>query len=730
MIPMLIEAALRALLMALAVGAGLRLFRVSNVPAQKMAWGLVLACAVGMPLAMRWQVLPASMALRVPATLWQRPADSSPNQKLAPLPDSAGRLPVAAQSEFSGRYEPGADAGGRISTPTVSKAEFNLAAQTRQSKAPPAWTLPASSQYKATAFFSGIGAWRAGLHLADLGTLAGFLYFAVSAMLLARMVYGLATAARLWLRSEPFEPEPGPNPESDPGRGLRIRFSFAIFSPVTIGSGVLLPADCLHWDREKLRIVLAHERAHVRQGDFYLQLLAGVYSAVFWFSPLGWWLKRKLCDLSEAMSDFAGLEEAASRASYAQVLLEFAALPRPTAIGVAMARKTNLSQRIERLLNESSFRQAFAGSRRRLLLAVLLVPAALFAGTALIRVEASAQAVQPAPPAAPNPAPAPAAVPDQTEAGEPVDAELPPAPAAPAAPRPPTGPAPAVAPQAGPAPPAAPATPAAPAAPNPPPLPEDVEIHASGDGRFATVINTQNDTRTTTNTITADGKGTSMRRGYSYSYSSDGGDTVALVSGNGNISGMGHFGKHFDEIRSQVHGDFIYYEHGGKAYVIDDPALVTRAKEFYRPIEELGRLQETLGKKQEELGRKEEELEKRQEKASVPTPDISKEMVRLNEAVSKLDAKKGSTVGQEELAEVETRLAEIQERLGELHGEMGARMGELGERLGEFGEQQGKLGEEHRRLGEEQGKLAEEANRKVKSIIDESLRNGKAREVK
>jgi hypothetical protein len=140
-------------------------------------------------------------------------------------------------------------------------------------------------------------------------------------------------------------------------------------------------------------------------------MLAGVYAAVFWFSPLGWWLKRKLSDLGEAISDRAGLEEAASRASYAQVLLEFAAMPRPTAAGVAMARTSNLSHRIERFLNESSFRQAFAGSRRRILLAILLVPMAVFAGTALIRVEAAAsgQAVQPPTPAAAAPAQAPVA---------------------------------------------------------------------------------------------------------------------------------------------------------------------------------------------------------------------------------------------------------------------------------------------------------------------------------
>ena len=134
-----------------------------------------------------------------------------------------------------------------------------------------------------------------------------------------------------------------------------MRVSGSVRAPVTVGSGIVLPLDFAQWDAEKLRVVLAHEDSHVRQGDFYLQLLASLYVALVWFSPLGWWLKRRLSDLSEAISDRAGLEQASSCGFYAQILLEFAAQPRPTRIGVAMARSTNLSARIERFLNESSF---------------------------------------------------------------------------------------------------------------------------------------------------------------------------------------------------------------------------------------------------------------------------------------------------------------------------------------------------------------------------------------
>src|SRR6516225_1481717 len=67
----LIEAALRSLLVGMVVAIGLRVFRVHNVVAQKAAWGLVLTAALAMPwllpAAARWQVLPASASIALPA---------------------------------------------------------------------------------------------------------------------------------------------------------------------------------------------------------------------------------------------------------------------------------------------------------------------------------------------------------------------------------------------------------------------------------------------------------------------------------------------------------------------------------------------------------------------------------------------------------------------------------------------------------------------------------------
>ena len=739
MIPALIEAALRAIVVALTVWAGLRLFRVSNVPAQKAAWGLVLSAAVAMPLLMRWQFLPASVSVRLPVPAWQPARQPLPAARPATSDASAGGQMTLPRQRVDGSREPRAAAADRFPAPTISNSKFDASLNDR-----PVQVQPAPPQTKPQAYGLRIAARAAGLRLLEPGSLAALIYLAVVAGLLLRMMLGVHAAARLWLSAEPLAAEIGPDRGTVSALGLRLRSSPAVCSPVTIGSGVVLPADYAEWDAEKLRIVLAHERAHVRQGDFYLQLLASLYAAVFWFSPLGWWLKRKLSDLGEAISDRAGLEEAASRTAYAQVLLEFAALPRPTAIGVAMARRSNLSHRIERLLNESSFRQAFAGTRRRILLAILLVPVALFAGTALIRVEASAsgQAVPPAPAAAPS-SPSPAADQVPPAPGGPVAALSPDAvPAPAAAPAPPSGPLSTVIPDGGRLYTVIPdggrlfmvIPDGGPAVPPVPPVPPQYGEIREDDNRAVTLTDTQVDTVTKAQT---DGNGkrgsTSVGRGYSYSYSSDGNSWALVTDPSDRVTFSGDWHDstraNIDKARKMTNGKFLWFTRDGKSYVVDDPALIAQIQAMYKPMEDLGRQQEILGKQQEVLGRQQEELGKKQEQATVPTPDISKEMAELNAAVAKLDAKKGSTVNQDELAEIEGKLGEIQGRLGAIQGEMGSKQGEFGAMQGKLGAEQGKLGAEQGRLGAEQGKIAAEADRKVKSIIDESLHNGKARPV-
>ena len=764
----LVEAALRSVFLALAVWMGLRVLKVRNVLAQKAVWGVVLAGAVAMPLvlpmASHWSVLPANVRVVLPAdpeTLLEElqariQAKTTPEQKPAAVAAAAGEgAPRIEQQAGQSDSQPNGNRAVVATEPVSSdldRVEYiqpQFVAQT-EAAAPRAEVAP-----------------RAALSLSKILLLV---YLAVAGMFLVRLGCGLIAALQLWRRAKPISSEM----LTVSGAPVDLRCSSEVSSPVTICSAIVLPADYAAWDSEKLRVVLAHERSHIRQKDFYLQLLAGVYAAVVWFSPLGWWLKRKLSDLAEAISDRAGLEEAADRASYAQILLEFAAAPRPTLIGVAMARNGSLSRRIERLLNDVSFRQAFSGSRRTLV-AVLVVPVALFAATALVRVQAAGQQAPvppPAPAAAPTggvPAAPPAAVaPAAPESGvaepEPVAGELAPteptenlptpaqvgAPASavpvPAAPSMPAI-AP-VAPMAGPAHLAIlPPTPAKGAlmlvAPRAPGMPGSMIVLPRGADTMAIIagqtaygvgrgygVGQSGTTERGSSSYSNSGR----HSGYHYSYSSNG-ESYAVIRGDDmnhmSFSGNWIEGRHeeLEKARKQAHGDFLWFTREGKAYFVDDPTTMSQIEAMYKPMEDLGKQQEDLGKKQEALGKQQEDLGRQQEQASVPTPDMSKEIARIDEAMAKLKASQGKNLNQDQFADLQEKLGELQSRLGEIQGQIGEKQGEFGARMGELGGKMGALGSQMGELGERQGKIAQEADRKVKSIIDESLKNGKAHPV-
>ena len=386
MIHVLIDAAMRSLFVGLIVAVGLRAFRIRNVFAQKAALGLVLVGALAMPLLMpiagRLQLLPANASIVLPAhpmtlleELQARLLAKSGSGTLPKPITPATPAPESRQAEkASGPARDSASAPrAKESEPSNAQAA-SVKKESGTGRARKVEEMPPLPQHSRVAF--------------SPASLALSIYIGVAVLFLLRLALGLAVTLRLWFTAAPISTLE----VSDVLTGLALRASTRVSSPLTIGSAILLPADYDTWDKEKVRIVLAHERSHVRQGDFYLQLLAGIYTSLVWFSPLGWWLKKELADLAEAISDRAGIEQARSRTSYAQILLEFAAAPRPTALGVAMARSSSLARRIERLLNDHAFRQSFAGGRRALF-AVVLVPVTLFAATAMVRVQAATHPV-------------------------------------------------------------------------------------------------------------------------------------------------------------------------------------------------------------------------------------------------------------------------------------------------------------------------------------------------
>lgn len=177
---------------------------------------------------------------------------------------------------------------------------------------------------------------------ASSGSWSGVLtsmYALVAAILLTRLATGLFASWRLHRNAKRMH--------DARLSGQSVRISSAVKVPVTVGSTVLLPADCSTWGLRKLQAVLSHEGEHARNADFYWHVAALLHRAIFWINPLAWWLPNRMAELAETRADQAATNTIGDPAEYAQVLLDFSTKPAPASMPVAMARSASVKRRVE-----------------------------------------------------------------------------------------------------------------------------------------------------------------------------------------------------------------------------------------------------------------------------------------------------------------------------------------------------------------------------------------------
>jgi beta-lactamase regulating signal transducer with metallopeptidase domain len=108
---------------------------------------------------------------------------------------------------------------------------------------------------------------------------------------------------------------------------------------------IILPVTASTWAEDRARIVLRHELAHIRRGDWIVQMASEVLRSVFWFNPLVWLACARLRQESEYACDDAVLDGAVDGADYAGHLLDLArtlnAERRSGLAALAMARPSS-----------------------------------------------------------------------------------------------------------------------------------------------------------------------------------------------------------------------------------------------------------------------------------------------------------------------------------------------------------------------------------------------------
>ena len=656
----LLNPAVRASVLAGAVGLGLAAFRVKAPAVRLFIWSGVLYAAIAMPLL--GPLLPP-LSIPTPAfvqfavshylTAGSIPEDVQGGSELfaaKPIPSKVGEVRSAPFE--AGKHMPSSEIIPQISS--SSPASHPPQYQEVRIVTPAPQTSSSSSVLIRWASTR----WNA--------VMTG-IYLAVTSLLLVRLFVGLALARRLIQTSQRIdEPQIRQRLAHRPyASGLasvpQAAESDFISVPLTMGvlrSTILLPSSWREWDDAKLNAVLAHEVSHVARRDALTQRISLLHCVIFWFSPLAWWLDRQLADLAEQASDEAALVCGANNKDYARILLGFfeelqTASGRVWWRGVAMAKAGQAERRVERIL---SWKGSVA---MRLKKSIVLVIGAL--AVPLVYLAASARpAIY-------------AAAPQHPYAAKGATAQVTPASADTPSSQPSVAPMAAVSPRA--------------------------------------IWSDQS----------KDSEGSSGHSSYHYGY--DDGPRFVIASGQNDaltMSGTSEDARHVQKLKKSIQGDFIWFQRDEKSYVIRDQVTIDRARKFWAPQEELGKQQEVLGKQQEALGKQQEELGSKMEQVKVNVPDMTAELDKLKAELKQLNS--GATM--EQIGRIQSAIGELQSKIGDLQSQAGERQGELGRQQGELGEKQGKLGQQQGELGRQQGELAQKAARQMNELLDEAIAKG------
>jgi beta-lactamase regulating signal transducer with metallopeptidase domain len=125
---------------------------------------------------------------------------------------------------------------------------------------------------------------------------------------------------------------------------------------------ILLPPGSEDWPADRIRAVLCHELAHVRRGDWVVQMTAELLRGIYWFNPVVWAVCRSLRCESEQASDDAALRCGIADTEYAEHLLDVVRSLRQSrrawSYALSMAHPSTLERRFKAILNPSANRRA------------------------------------------------------------------------------------------------------------------------------------------------------------------------------------------------------------------------------------------------------------------------------------------------------------------------------------------------------------------------------------
>ncbi|MFT4558635.1 MAG: hypothetical protein ACI92S_004016, partial [Planctomycetaceae bacterium] len=164
-------------------------------------------------------------------------------------------------------------------------------------------------------------------------------------------------------------------------RPVRLAQSALVEVPTVIGvlrPLILLPATAMTGlSTEQLDAILAHEIAHIRRHDYFINLIQTVIETLLFYHPAVWWLSGRILQERENCCDDIASNVCENPIRYAESLVRMEELRAPAG-GLAMAATGgSLALRIRRLLgqpaHESSSPNWWIGGLVSLLIVATLI---------------------------------------------------------------------------------------------------------------------------------------------------------------------------------------------------------------------------------------------------------------------------------------------------------------------------------------------------------------------
>ncbi len=183
-------------------------------------------------------------------------------------------------------------------------------------------------------------------------------------LMLARLANGLWHARRLAANAQPLHDGPVADLLHSLARqwSMRITPALALAEQIVVPQvagllrpTILLPASAVTGlSSDELQMILAHELAHIRRHDLWVNLLQRLAETVLFFNPALWYLSRRVSSLREFCCDEQTCRTMARatpdprypdpRTRYATALLRVAELSRATPGGPQTSRSANANE--------------------------------------------------------------------------------------------------------------------------------------------------------------------------------------------------------------------------------------------------------------------------------------------------------------------------------------------------------------------------------------------------